>query len=55
MKKLFLILISLLFTTFSFAQTVSITGKISNSGDNTPVAGASLAIKGTVSGMVARA
>ena len=55
MKKLFLILISLLFTTFSFAQTISITGKISNSGDNTPVAGASLAIKGTVSGTVANA
>ena len=55
MKKLFLILISLLFTTLSFAQTTSITGKISNGGDNTPVAGASLAIKGTVSGTVANA
>ena len=53
MKKLFLLLINLLFVSFSFAQNTTILGKIISNEDNSPIAGASLTIKGTVSGTVA--
>lgn len=55
MKKLFLILINLFFVIYSFAQNTTISGKIISDEDKSPVAGASLAIKGTVSGTVANA
>jgi iron complex outermembrane recepter protein len=53
MRKTLLIFLNVLFVNIAMAQTTSITGKISNSDDKTPIAGASLMIKGTVAGTVA--
>jgi iron complex outermembrane recepter protein len=55
MRKIFLILLSFLFVTISMAQTTGIKGKIINNEDKSPIAGATIVIKGTVTGTVANA
>ena len=55
MRKIILILLNFLFVNISMAQTTSIKGKITNNEDKSGIAGATLIIKGTVSGTVANA
>jgi iron complex outermembrane recepter protein len=55
MRKIILILLSFFFVNISMAQTTSIKGKITNNEDKSGIAGATLVIKGTVSGTVANA
>jgi CarboxypepD_reg-like domain len=55
MRKIILILLNFLFVSIAVAQKTSITGKITDNNDKSPIAGATIVIKGTVNGTVANA
>jgi iron complex outermembrane recepter protein len=55
MRKIILILLNFFLVSVAVAQKTSITGKITDNSDKSPIAGATIVIKGTVTGTVANA